>query len=206
VILNKMLQADPSNVDIYVNLSQVYLQGKKYAEAEKVLRRAEDRKLNNERLKFQLATIYERQKEFDRAESMFREILKDDPKNAVALNYMGYMLADRGVRLDEAIKYVQEALTIDPDNGAYFDSLGWAFFKLNNLPEAEKYLLKAVQLVRNDPVIDDHLGDLYFKTGDYQKAMDFWSRSVSNGAEPEEAQKTREKLQKLEEKSPKPKR
>ncbi|HYK91701.1 MAG TPA: tetratricopeptide repeat protein, partial [Acidobacteriota bacterium] len=191
-ILNKLLQADPSNVDIYVNLSQVYLQGKKYSDAEKVLRRAEDKKLDSERLKFQLATIYERQKDFDRAEEMFKEILKDNPKNAVALNYIGYMLADRGIRLQEAIQYVQEALEIDPNNGAYLDSLGWAFYKLNELDKAEKYLLQAVDLVKNDPVIHDHLGDLYYKTGDYQKARDFWSKSVSDGTEPEETQKVRE--------------
>jgi tetratricopeptide (TPR) repeat protein len=196
-ILNKMLQADPSNVDIYVNLSQIYLQGKKYADAEKVLRRAEDRKLDSERLKFQLATIYERQKEFDRAEELFKEILKEDPKNATALNYIGYMLADRGVRLDEAVKYVKEALALDPNNGAYLDSLGWAFFKLNELDKAEKYLLQAVETVKNDPVIHDHLGDLYYRTGDFEKARDFWTKSVSNGSEPEETQKVREKLERL---------
>jgi len=198
-LLNKMLLADPSNVDIYVNLSQVYLQGKKYSDAEKVLRRAEDRKLDSERVKFQLATIYERQKDFDRAESLFKEIIKDNPKNATALNYIGYMLADRGVRLEEAVGYVKEALALDPNNGAYLDSLGWAFFKLNELDKAEKYLLQAIDLVKNDPVIHDHLGDLYYKTGNFDKARDFWTRSASTQTEPEEVQKVREKLEKLQE-------
>jgi tetratricopeptide (TPR) repeat protein len=198
-ILAGLLQEDPSNLDIYINLSQIYLQGKKYAEAEEVLRRAEDRKLDSETLKYQLATVYERQKDFDRAESMLKEILQEDPKNAVALNYIGYMLADRGIRLQEALQYVKEALAIDPNNGAYLDSLGWALFKLNQLAEAEKYLLQAVDLVRNDPIIADHLGDLYFKTGDYQKAKDFWTRSLSTGTEPEETRKVREKLEKLQE-------
>jgi len=198
-ILLKMLQADPSNVDIYVNLSQVYLQGKRYADAERVLRRAEDRKLDEERVKFQLATVYERQKDFDRAESLFKDMLKSNPKNAIVLNYIGYMLADRGVRLEEAVKYVEEALAIDPNNGAYLDSLGWAFYRLNDLEKAEKYLLKAVNIVKNDPTIHDHLGDLYFKVGDLGKARDYWSKSLANGTEPEEMQKVRDKLEKLEE-------
>ncbi len=198
-ILQKMLQADPSNIDIYVNLSQIYLQGKKYADAEKILRRAEDRKLDSERLKFQLATIYERQKDFDKAESLFKEVLKENPKNAMVLNYIGYMLADRGVRLDEAVKYVEEALALDPNNGAYLDSLGWAFFKLNELDKAEKYLLKAVEIVKNDPVIHDHLGDLYYRTGNLERAQDFWNKSISAGTEPEEIQKVRDKLEKLQE-------
>jgi tetratricopeptide (TPR) repeat protein len=196
-ILKKLLQADPSNVDIYVNLSQVYLQGKEYSEAEKILERAEAKKLDSERVKFQLGTIYEKQKDFDKAESVFKEVLKDNPKNAIVLNYIGYMLADQGVRLQEAVKYVEEALAIDPNNGAYLDSLGWAFFKLNELEKAEKYLLQAIDLVKNDPVIHDHLGDLYFRTGDLEKAKDFWTKSISAGTEPEDIQKVREKLEKL---------
>ena len=188
----------PMNIDIYVNLSQVYLQDKRYADAEKILLRAEEKKLENEsdkeRLKFQRATVYEKQKDFDRAESLFKEILKTNPNNAVALNYIGYMLADRGVRLEEALQYVKEALAIDPHNGAYLDSLGWAFFKLNDLENAEKYLLQADELVKNDPTIDDHLGDLYFKTGDFQKAQrlleEIRQHRNGTGRHPEGASKT----------------
>jgi tetratricopeptide (TPR) repeat protein len=201
-VLSKLLQSHPENIEIYVNLSQVYLQDKRYADAERILRRAEDKTTdsqNNERLKIQLAAVYERQKDFDRAESIFKEILKANPQNAVALNYIGYMLADRGVRLDEAVQYVKEALAIDPQNGAYLDSLGWAFFKLNDLENAEKYLLQADELVQDDATIDEHLGDLYFKIGDLQKAGDFWNRSVSIGTEQEDVQKVRRKLEMLQE-------
>jgi tetratricopeptide (TPR) repeat protein len=199
-VLSKLLQSNPENIDIYVNLSQVYLQDKRYADAEKILLRAEGKTTdsqNNERLKIQLAAVYERQKDFDRAESLFKEILKANPQNAVALNYIGYMLADRGVRLDEAVQYVQEALAIDPQNGAYLDSLGWAFFKLNDLENAKKFLLQADELVKDDATIDEHLGDLYFKTGDLQKAEEFWNRSVSMGTEQEDVQKVRRKLETL---------
>jgi tetratricopeptide (TPR) repeat protein len=201
-VLSKMLQSNPDNIDIYVNLSQVYIQEKLFDEAENILRRAEGKaqdSQNNERLKIQLGAVYERQKEFDRAETVFKEILKTNPQNAVALNYIGYMLADRGIRLEEALKYVKEALAIDPQNGAYLDSLGWAFFKLNDLANAEKYLLQADELVRNDPTIDEHLGDLYFKTGNLQKAEDFWKRSVSIGTEQDDLQKVRRKLEMLQE-------
>ncbi len=199
-ILSKLLQANPQEIDIYVNLSQVYLQDKRYADAERILRKAEDKNLgdeNNERLKLQLAAVYERQKDFDRAESLFKEILKTNPNNAVALNYIGYMLADRGVRLEEALKYVKDALVIDPNNGAYLDSLGWAFFKLNDMENAEKYLLQADELVKDDPTIDEHLGDLYFKTGNLQKAQDFWKRSIQIGTEQDDVQKVRRKLESL---------
>jgi tetratricopeptide (TPR) repeat protein len=202
-ILNKQLQANPQDVDIYVNLSQIYLQAKRYSEAERVLRRAEDRKMDNEtdreRVMFQRANIYEKQKDFDRAESVVKEILKTNSSNANALNYIGYMLADRGVRLEEAVQYVKEALAIDPNNGAFLDSLGWAFFKLNDLANAEKYLLQADEIVRNDATIDEHLGDLYFKTGNLQKAQEFWTKSVNIGTEQEDVQKVRHKLELLQE-------
>jgi Flp pilus assembly protein TadD len=102
--------------------------------------------------------------------------------------------------LEEAVRYVQEALAIDPQNGAYLDSLGWAFFKLNDLANAEKYLVEANEIVQNDPTIIEHLGDLYFRTGDLQKAQSFWMKSISIGTESEEIQKVRRKLEALQEK------
>jgi tetratricopeptide (TPR) repeat protein len=201
-IVVKLLQTEPDNIDLYVLLSQIYLQDKRYAEAEKILRRAQEKTSdseNSERLKFQLATVYEKQQEMDRAESVLREILKANPQSAGALNYIGYMLADRGIRLEEAVKYVREALAIEPQNGAYLDSLGWAFFKLNDLANAEKYLLEAIAFVKDDPTIEDHLGDLYFKTGDLKKAEEYWKKSINVGTEQEEIQKVRRKLDMLQE-------
>jgi tetratricopeptide (TPR) repeat protein len=198
-ILDKRLQGDPTNLDLYINLSQIYVQAKRFNDAEKILRRAEEQNLDKSRLRFQLATVYDRQKDFGKAESLFKEILKENPKDAPTLNYIGYMLADRGVRLDEALQYVQQALVLDPNNPAYLDSLGWAFFKMNELQKAEKYLLQAADMEKKDPVIQDHVGDLYFKTGNLEKAQEFWTKSLSNGGEPEDAQKVREKLDKVKE-------
>jgi predicted Zn-dependent protease len=182
----------------------LYLQDKRYSDAERLLLRAENKRFKNaadtERLKFQRAEVYEKQKDFDRAESVLKEILKENPNNPVALNYIGYMLADRGVRLEEALQYVKEALAIDPRNGAYLDSIGWAFFKLNDMQNAEKYLLEADQFAKNDPTIVEHLGDLYYKTGDLQKAESFWMRSISIGTVEEDIQKVRRKLEMLQEK------
>jgi tetratricopeptide (TPR) repeat protein len=202
-ILSRLLQSHPEEIDLYVTLSQLYLQDKRYADAERLLLRAENKGFKSaadtERLRFQRAEVYEKQKDFDRAEFVLKQILKENPNNAVALNYIGYMLADRGVRLEEALQYVKDALAIDPRNGAYLDSIGWAFFKLNDMQNAEKYLLEADQIVKNDPTIVDHLGDLYFKTGDFQKAESFWMRSVSIGTEEESVQKVRRKLEMLQE-------
>jgi tetratricopeptide (TPR) repeat protein len=198
-LLSRMLQADPDNLEIYITLNELYLQQKRFDDAEKIVRGAEEKKLDAEITKYMRATIYERQKDFNRAELLFKEILKENPKNASVLNYMGYMLADRGVRLQEAVGYVKEALAIDPNNGAYLDSLGWAFFKLNDMVNAEKFLLEAIETQKFDGVIGDHLGELYFKIGNLQKAHDYWTQSVSNTLEPDENRKVRQKLDKLKE-------
>ncbi len=198
-ILDRMLRGNPANLDFYINLSQIYVEARRFGEAEKVMRRAEEQKLDKSRVKYQLATVYESQKDYEKAESLFKEILKENPKDGPTLNYFGYMLADRGVRLEEAVKLVQEALILEPNNPAYLDSLGWAFFKLNDLQKAEKYLLQAGDMEKRDPVIADHIGDLYSKSGNLEKAQEFYKRSLSIGGKPEDAQKVRAKLDKVQE-------
>ncbi|HSW39273.1 MAG TPA: tetratricopeptide repeat protein [Acidobacteriota bacterium] len=199
-LLKKLLKSNPDSLDLYINLSRIYVQEKLFSEADEILNRAESMDLgaeDRERLKFHRAAFYERKKDFDRAEELFREMLKENPGNPMVLNYLGYMLADRGVRLDEAVRYIKEALAIDPYNGAYLDSLGWAFYQMGELEKAETYLLKANEIVRNDPTINEHLGDLYFKIGDLEKARQYWMKAVSIGTEQEEIQKVRQKLDNL---------
>jgi len=199
--LSGMLQSHPGEIQIYVNLSEIYRQDKRYSDAEKILLKGEAQTKDPEaveRLKFQRAAIYEQWKAYDRAEQIFREILEKSPDNSQTLNYLGYMFADRGVRLDEAIKYVGKALEIEPENGAYLDSMGWAYFKLDDMENAEKYLLKAVVIVPKDSTIHDHLGDLYFKTGRFEKARDYWTEAARVSKDPEEVQKIRRKLTQVE--------
>lgn len=199
-ILSRIIQSNPQNINFYIYLSRIYLENKRFSDAKAILQQAENREPDEEskeKLKFQYATIYEREKDYPQAESLFKDILETNPDNATVLNYLGYMLADRGVRLEEAMQHIKKALDIDPYNGAFLDSLGWAFFKMNDMKNAEKYLLQAKELIRNDSTIDDHLGDLYFKAGNLQKANDFWTSSIRIGTEPEDIQKVRRKLEEL---------
>ncbi len=114
---------------------------------------------------FVAGSIYERQKKYDKAEEAFHKVLADDPKDAMTLNYLGYMLADRGTRLDEALGYIRRAVALDPQNGAYLDSLGWVYYKMGNYELAEENLRRASERMGDDPTIHDHLGELYMKTG-----------------------------------------
>ena len=100
----------------------------------------------------------------------------------MTLNYLGYMLADKGIRLPEAIKLIRKAVDIDPMNGAYLDSLGWAYFKLGQYEEAEENLRQAVERDQSDPAVHDHLGELYEKTGRIRLAAAQWELSLAEYA------------------------
>jgi len=127
--------------------------------------------------------MYEHQKEYDEAEKQFRSVLKADPDNAGALNYLGYMLADRNVRLDEAQQLISKAVDLEPENGAYLDSLGWVHFRQNRLDQAADELRQALDS-RSDRGIRTtrrarSSGRSYFKQGKFKEAAQEWELSVT---------------------------
>jgi Tfp pilus assembly protein PilF len=113
---------------------------------------------------------------------LFREALDLDPSNAMTLNYLGYMLADKGTRLTEALKLIRKAVELEPMNGAFLDSLGWAYFKLGEYELAEENLRHAVERDQTDPTVHDHLGELYEKTGRIRLAAAQWELSIAEYA------------------------
>jgi tetratricopeptide (TPR) repeat protein len=106
-------------------------------------------------------------------------VLANDPQNSMTLNYLGYMLADRGVKLEEALGLIKKAVELEPSNGAYLDSLGWAYYRLGKYDQAEEQLVKASQRIGTDPTVHDHLGDVYQKTGRLKLAVAHWERAVA---------------------------
>ena len=184
--LHGLLDNSPADFEIQLDLAQIYEEGKRWNEAEQSVHAAEKiapDPSGKEMTGFLLGAIFERQKKFDQAEEQFRKVLELNPRNASTLNYYGYMLADRGVRLDEATDLIKRAITEEPSNAAYLDSLGWAYFKQNKLSEAEELLRKAVTRESHDPTILSHLGDLYAKMGkdnlaeaQWQQSLDEWHR------------------------------
>ena len=128
---------------------------------------------------FLRGALAERQKHYEEAEVQFRKVLAIDPNNGMTLNYLGYMQADRGVKLDEALAMIQQAVKQEPQNYAYLDSLGWAYFKLGQYQLSEDNLRRAIEHNASDATVHDHLGDLYEKTGRLKLAVAQWEQSVS---------------------------
>ena len=128
---------------------------------------------------FQYGAACEQAGQHERAAELLTQSIELDPKQAApALNYLGYMWADRGERLDEAETLIRKALVLDPDNGAYRDSLGWVLFRKARYPEALRELLRAAELVQPpDPVVLDHIGDAYEKNGNPGQAAAYWKKA-----------------------------
>lgn len=177
----KSLLDGKTDRDTWISLSQVYDKSKNYSEMAKALDAAE--KLSNssdekENIYFLRGAMYERQKKFDPAEEEFRKSLKLNPNSAASLNYLGYMLADRNVRLPEALDMIKKAVALDPTNGAYLDSLGWVYFRMNRLDEAAEQLRSAIQRGSRDPTVHDHLGDVYSGLDKWKDALAQWELAL----------------------------
>jgi len=179
--VRSLLKGTPEDHDVYVRLAIMYTRLKRWNEAEEALNKAEQTSTKPEEreyVHFLRGDTYQREKKFDDAEAEFKKILIANPQSAATLNYLGYMNADRDVRLEESLNFIKQAVSLEPTNGAYLDSLGWAYFKLGKYDLAEETLTKASLHMASDPTVQDHLGDLYQKTGRLKLAAAHWDRAV----------------------------
>jgi len=190
---------------VWLRLGQFYTQMHRWKEADEAYAKAAAltvKKEDRTYLLFLKGALAERQKHYEPAEQFFRQALDLDPSNAMTLNYLGYMLADKGIRLPEALTLIRKAVDLEPLNGAYLDSLGWVYFKLGQYELAEENLRQAVERDRTDPTVHDHLGDLYEKTGRIRLAAAQWelslaafAKSAAADVEPGEEAKVQKKLE-----------
>jgi tetratricopeptide (TPR) repeat protein len=179
--VRSLLKGTPEDREVYISLAQMNTRLKRWSDAEEALNKAEHLSTKSEDVEyvaFLRGSTYEREKKYDEAETEFKKVLAADPQSAVTLNYLGYMNADRGVRLEESLAYIRQAVSLEPSNGAYLDSLGWAYFRLGKYDQAEESLTKASLRMGTDPTVQDHLGDLYQKTGRLKLAAAHWERAV----------------------------
>lgn len=136
------------------------------------------RKPKDLQLAFDLAVAYERSGDHDSAVPLFRKMIAAQPGNHTALNYLGYMFAERGENLEEAEEMISRALKLEPDNGYYLDSMGWVLYRLGRLEEARQQQERAVAIMPGDPTLREHLGDIYHALGLRQKALEHWGKAL----------------------------
>lgn len=177
----------PADIRFLLREGEALLLSGKTAEAETLFRNEVLGQSQDSARSHQVSDVYlavgarsESKGRLEEAETSLKASIEWNPVNSSALNYLGFMLADRGVRLDEAIKYISLALERDPGNGAYLDSLGWAYFKRGEYSRAEELLVAAAAAMAQESEIHDHLGDLYQAMGRTDDAIKAWENALQH--------------------------
>jgi tetratricopeptide (TPR) repeat protein len=178
-LFDELIGRQGDNPRVHMALASVYLEADRGDQAIKVLQDAQARFPQDADVTFELGAAFERQEQYPQAEAAFRQAIAIQPSHAAALNYLGYMFADRGERLAESVDLIKRALAVEPDNGSYLDSLGWAYFKDGQLTLAEEYLRRAADQLSSNSVIQDHLGDVLFSLERFEEAIAAWQQALS---------------------------
>ena len=181
--LKEVIAQHPLEEDGYLYLGNMYETLERFSEAEVVLRQGIEVAPKDQRLHFRLGVVLDRKGERQRSISQMEKVIELDPDDAAALNYLGYTLAEMGVRLGEAEELIKHALEIRPGDGYFADSLGWVYFKMGRHTEALQWIRKALEKMPDDPLITEHLGDTYRALGRWRKAQKAYERALRLGHE-----------------------
>jgi tetratricopeptide (TPR) repeat protein len=154
----------------------------------------------SENHKYYLASLYDKVSEFKKAESLVLEIVKKNPQNAHAWNFLGYSLIERKVDMDKAFSYISKALKINPNDGFIRDSLGWYYYKIGKLDQALDELLKAIKIEPKDVSIQKHLAIIYSEKREFSKARAHIVEAIRYSKEKKEIQELNDALKSIESK------
>lgn len=177
-LVDAMVTAAGDDADTTLAAGEFYQRGKDLHRAAQHFARVAASDPKNLRALFSLGSVLERQKKFDEAEDAFRKALVVAPDSAITLNYLGYMNADRKVRVEEALGLIQKALADDPENGSYLDSLAWALHRLGRNAEAVPVIRKAYRSQEKSAVVLAHLGLILADHGETTEALKYLRLSL----------------------------
>ncbi len=157
--------------------AEVYAQAKNYTKAYEIYTEAVNLAPDNHDILYGRAMLAEKFGRIDLLEKDLHTILAANPKDNQALNALGYTLADRTTRYQEALQYIERALKLNPDDVATLDSMGWVLYKMGKHAEALKYLQKAYEK-DPDPEIAAHYGEILWVSGQTKKAKSIWDKAL----------------------------
>jgi len=196
--LKSLIKDHPKDLEAIMALGNILRGHKKFAECGDVYSKGVDTIAHPEKANWVIfyfrGICYERSHQWPKAEADLKKALDLFPEQPHVLNYLGYSWIDQGVNLDQGMDMIKQAVKQRPDDGYIVDSLGWAYFRLGNYPEAVKQLERAIELKPEDPTINDHLGDAYWRIGRVLEARFQWAHARDLKPDPEELPKIEEKL------------
>ncbi len=185
-LLNVFHTLSPEAAEALYYLMVLQAEKKEYGKAietarqfEELVQKSGNTNLLNEQFYYQYASLYERTAQFDVAEKLlFKVIELGGNITPAAQNYLAYMWAERGEKLDKGLDLIHKALAADPENGAFLDTLGWIYYMQGRYAEALHELQKARSFIKDDSAIWEHLGDTYLKLGDHNAAVEHWKKAL----------------------------
>ncbi|MBK8062940.1 MAG: tetratricopeptide repeat protein [Betaproteobacteria bacterium] len=180
-------------VQLLIGEAQLLREANLHAEAFKLLGQALEEQPDQPELLYDHALTAEKLDRFDILEANLQKLIKARPDHAHAHNALGYSLADRNLRLDEAKKLIERALELSPDDSFIVDSLGWVYFRMGDNAKALEYLRRAYE-ARPDGEIGAHLGEVLWAAGERAEAERVWQEALKNHPENETLQKTIKRL------------
>jgi tetratricopeptide (TPR) repeat protein len=182
-VLEGMIAERKERADAAQSLGDMLRTKEKFVDAAKAydvaIQRTPKPEKRNWTLFYARGIVLERSKQWVKAEADFRKALELAPDQPYVLNYLGYSWIDQGINLDEGKQLLEKALKLKPNDGAIIDSLGWANYRLGDVPRAVDLLERAVALVSTDWTVNDHLGDAYWRAGRKLEARFQWQRALS---------------------------
>ncbi|MEK7830589.1 MAG: tetratricopeptide repeat protein [Acidobacteriota bacterium] len=197
-LLRSLLKGRPDDTTedagIYLLISGVYLQHGKLKEAEEAARKSINLNPDDPESTVRLSSVLEKTGQHAAAEKALRDLLRQHPDNSVALNNLGYFLLEHGNRQQEALALIEQAVAIEPINGSFLDSLGWAQFKLGQTEKAKESLEKALIYSRRNATANEHLGDVLQRLGRVAEARRHWEKALELSLEDVEIARLKVKL------------
>ena len=178
-LLKNAVEKEPENDQIYHSLALAYMSQKENEKAVEFMKKALALNPKKDAYYFELGALMEKTGDFKGAIENMRQAIEINPLHSNAHNFLGYIYALEGRDLDRALDHLTKALTIQPRNGYFLDSLGWIYFKKGESEKALVQIQKALIYTDPDPVLYDHLGDILFSLKNYDEAKGAWKNSRS---------------------------
>ncbi|MFI5389804.1 MAG: tetratricopeptide repeat protein [Bacteriovoracales bacterium] len=186
-------------LDMKILLVNFLENSRNFPEAIKIMRMLEGKKGFGEQHDYYLASLLEKNKNIEEAQAILEKLIIKNPKNASALNFLGYTYLDQGVKLDEAFSLIQRAIKLRPEDGFIRDSLGWYYFKTGDYNKALKEIKKAWEKEKTDVTITLHLALIYQKLNSISLAEKYFAEALKNCKQESEKTQVQQAMAGLEE-------
>lgn len=154
-------------------------QMKQFDEAEEYLSKALTIRPGSPNVLHTMAILYDEIKNWEKSDEIYIQLIKFDSSDAQAFNNYAYSLVERNEQFKKALELAKKAIDLEPENPSYLDTIGWIYFKLNNVKKARQFIEASIKITGDNAVVLEHLGDVFMKNKKPDKALNFYKRALN---------------------------